>query len=285
MPKKKHTAEEFINNLRESEVVISAGSTVAEAARRIGVSEQTFYRWRAEYGGLKLLQAPPLRRTRQVSFAGIRAASLQSAGTAPLDPASRAVGSGRRAGPDQRLETLATRFGRYGYRRITALLRLAGWKVNHKRVERIWRQERLNVTARQPGRGRLWLNDGSCVRLRPERKNHVWAYDFSHIRTRDGRAVRLLATIDEYTRECLAIREGRSIRSPDVIETLAGLMTSKGVSEHIRPENGPEFTARAVREWLGKVGAKTLYIEPGSPWENGYVEQLQRQAEGRVAGP
>ena len=169
---------------------------------------------------------------------------------------------------------LATRFGRYGYRRITALLRHAGWDVNHKRVERIWRREGLKVPVRQPKRGRLWLNDGSCVRLRPERRNHVWAYDFVHIRTRDGRAVRLLTVIDEYTRECLAIRAERSIRSSDVIETLAGLMMDQGVPEHIRSDNGPEFTARAVREWLANVGAGTLYIEPGSPWENGHVESF-----------
>ena len=109
-------------------------------------------------------------------------------------------------------------------------------------------------------RGRLWLNDGSCVRLRPERRNHVRAYDFVHIRTRDGRAVRLLTIIDEYTRECLAIRAGHSIRSSEVIETLAELMTDRGVPEHIRSDNGPEFTAKAVCEWLGKVGAKTLNI-------------------------
>ena len=169
---------------------------------------------------------------------------------------------------------LAIRFGRYGYRRITALLGLAGWKVNHKRVVRIWRREGLKVPARQPRRGRLWLNDGSCVRLRPERKNHMWAYDFVQVRTRDGKAVRLLTVIDEYTRGCLAIRAGRSIRSPNVIETLAELMTARGVPEHIRSDNGPEFTAKAVREWLGGVGAKTLYIEPGSPWENGYVESF-----------
>ena len=130
----------------------------------------------------------------------------------------------------------------------------------------------VKVPGMQPRRGRLWLNDGSCVRLRPEGRNHVWANDFVHIRTRDGRAVRLLTVIDEYTRECLAIRAGRSIRSLDVIETLAELMTARGVPEHIRSDNGPEFTAKAVREWLGKVGAKTLYIEPGASWESGDVE-------------
>ena len=169
---------------------------------------------------------------------------------------------------------LATRFGRYGYRRITALLKRGGWKVNHKRVERIWRREGLKVPSKQPKRARLWLNDGSCIRLRPERPNHVWAYDFVLVRTQDGRAVRLLTVIDEYTRECLAIRADRHIRSSDVIETLAGLMARRSVPAHIRSDNGPEFTANAVRKWLGRVGAKTLYIEPGSPWENGYVESF-----------
>ena len=158
-----------------------------------------------------------------------------------------------------------TRFGRYGYRRITALLKRGGWKVNHKRVERIWRREGLKVPGKQPRRARLWLNDGSCIRLRPERPNHVWAYDFVLVRTRDGRALRLLTVIDEYTRECLAIRADRHIRSCDVIETLTEVMVARGVPDHIRSDNGPEFTATAIREWLGKMGAKTLYIEPGSP--------------------
>ena len=169
---------------------------------------------------------------------------------------------------------MAGRFGRYGYRRVTALLRHRGWHVNHKRVERIWRREGLKVPARQPKRGRLWLNDGSCVRLRPEWKDHVWAYDFVQIRTHDGRGVRLLTIMDEYSRECLAIRAGRSMRSADVIEVLAELMMTRGVPDHIRSDNGPEFTAGAVREWLGRVGARTLYIEPGPPWENGYIESF-----------
>ena len=169
---------------------------------------------------------------------------------------------------------LASRFGRYGYRRITALLQHRGWHVNHKRVERIWRREELKVPARQPKRGRLWLNDGSCVRLRPEWPGHVWAYDFVQIRTHDGRVVRLLTVMDEYSRECLAIRADRRIRSADVIETLADLMMTRGVPDHIRSDNGPEFTAKAVREWLGRVGARALYIEPGSPWENGYIESF-----------
>ena len=169
---------------------------------------------------------------------------------------------------------MATKFGRYGYRRITALLQIQGWPVNHKRVERIWRREGLKVPSKQPKRARLWLNDGSCLRLRPARKNHVWAYDFVLTRTHDGKPVRMLAVIDEYTRECLAIRAGRHIRSDDILDCLSELMVQRGVPEHIRSDNGPEFTAKAVRQWLGRVGARTLYIEPGSPWENGYVESF-----------
>jgi transposase InsO family protein len=169
---------------------------------------------------------------------------------------------------------LAIRFGRYGYRRITALLRDQGWQVNHKRVERIWRREGLKVPMKQPKRGRLWLNDGSCIRLRPERKGHVWAYDFVACRTEDGRAVRMLTVIDEYTRECLAIRVARRIRSDDVIHTLTELFVINGAPEHIRADNGPEFTSKMVRGWLERVGVKTLFIEPGSPWENGYNESF-----------
>ena len=169
---------------------------------------------------------------------------------------------------------LAIRFGRYGYRRITALLRDQGWRVNHKRVERIWRREGLKVPMKQLKRGRLWLNDGSCIRLRPERKGHVWAYDFVACRTEDGRAVRMLTVIDEYTREYLAIRVARRIRSDDVIHTLTELFVINGAPEHIRSDNGPEFTARVVRGWLARVGVKTLFIEPGSPWENGYNESF-----------
>ena len=121
---------------------------------------------------------------------------------------------------------LASRYGRYGYRRITALLRCDGWRVNHKRVERIWRREGLKVPQKQPKRGRLWFNDGSCIRLRPRRRNHVWAYDFVMLRTHEGRAVRLLTVIDEYTRECFAIKAARQLRSDDVLECLAELLSS-----------------------------------------------------------
>jgi putative transposase len=173
-----------------------------------------------------------------------------------------------------RIVELATSYGRYGYRRITALLRQEGWRVNHKRVERIWRQEGLKVPKRQPKRGRLWLNDGSCIRLRPEHKDHVWSYDLMVDRTADGRAFRILAIIDEYTRECLAIAVDRRITSQDVIDKLFQIFVFRGVPEHIRSDNGPEFTARPIRAWLNRLGVKTLFIEKGSPWENGYIESF-----------
>jgi transposase InsO family protein len=174
----------------------------------------------------------------------------------------------------ERTVELATQYGRYGYRRITAILREQGWKVNHKRVERIWKKEGLKVPKRQPKRRRLWLNDGSCIRLRPEHQDHVWSYDFVMARTTDGRAFKILVIIDEYTRECLEILVQRRITSVDVLERLYWLFLVRGTPEHIRSDNGPEFTAKAVREWLGRVEVKTLYIEPGSPWENGYVESF-----------
>ena len=174
----------------------------------------------------------------------------------------------------RRIIELAALYGRYGTPRITALLRSEGMMVNHKRVERIWKAEGLKVPKKQPKRGRLWLNDGSCIRLRPEHKDHVWAYDFVQAWTHDGRPFRMLTLVDEYTRECLAIDVARRLRSDDVLERLSWLFATRGVPKHIRSDNGPEFTAKVVREWLERVGVKTLFIEPGSPWENGYVESF-----------
>ncbi len=154
------------------------------------------------------------------------------------------------------------------------MLRKDNWRVNHKRVERIWRQAGLKVPKKQPKRGRLWLNDGSCVRLRPQHKDHVWAYDFVQGCTHDGRAFRMLTLVDEFTRECLAIDAARKLKSDDVLERLSWLFVTRGVPDHIRSDNGPEFTSKVVRDWLGRVGVKTLFIQPGSPWENGYVESF-----------
>lgn len=169
---------------------------------------------------------------------------------------------------------MATQYGRYGYRRITAMLRENGWIVNHKRIERLWRREGLKVPAKQPKRRRLWLNDGSCVRLRPCYKDHVWSYDFVHCRLYNGQQFRLLTLIDEFTRECLSIDVQRRLNSEDVLERLSDLFVRRGVPDYIRSDNGPEFTARRVREWLESVEVKTLFIEPGSPWENGYIESF-----------
>ena len=166
------------------------------------------------------------------------------------------------------------KYGRYGYRRITALLKREGWRVNHKRVERIWRREGLKVPQKQPRRKRLWFNDGSCVRLRPEHPNHVWSYDFLMDRTYDGRSMRMLTLIDEYTRECLTIDVDRKIKAMDVVEQLANLFLFHGVPEYIRSDNGPEFVSKQIRHWLKASGVQTLYIEPGSPWENGYIESF-----------
>jgi len=169
---------------------------------------------------------------------------------------------------------LARQYGRYGYRRITAMLGDAGWHVNHKRVERIWRREGLKVPSKQPKRARLWLNDGSCIRLRPERPNHVWSYDFVQDRTHDGRAYRMLNIIDEFTREALMIRVGRKLSSIDVIDALSDLFILRGTPQFIRSDNGPEFVAKPVRDWIKAVGAAAAFIEPGSPWENGYCESF-----------
>jgi putative transposase len=181
----------------------------------------------------------------------------------------------------KRIVELATEYGRYGYRRITALLHREGWQVNHKRVERIWRQEGLKVPQRQPKRRRLWLADGSCVRLRPSHRNHVWSYDFVADRTADGRAFRMLVVIDEHTRECLAIDVARKLTSEDLLERLSDLFICRGVPDYVRSRptlrvgaRGPEFTAHRVRDWLKTVEVKTLFIQPGSPWENGYVESF-----------
>ncbi len=173
-----------------------------------------------------------------------------------------------------RIIELACNYGRYGYRRITALLRAEGWCVNHKRIERIWREEGLKVPQKQPKKRRLWLNDGSCIRLRAEYKNHVWSYDFVEDRLSNGRKIRWLNIIDEYSRECLASIPRRSWRHQYIIEILSGLFITKGCPAYIRSDNGSEFTATRLMEWLQNLNISTAYIEPGSPWENGYCESF-----------
>jgi putative transposase len=169
---------------------------------------------------------------------------------------------------------LASNYGRYGYRRVAALLNDSGMVVGKDRVQRIWRREGLKVPQKQPKRSRLWLNDGSCIRLRPEYPNHVWSFDFVEAQTHDGRRLRLMTLIDEFTRKCLALRVARRINAIGVIETLADVMLFEGIPAHIRSDNGPEMVAKVLRQWLSGLGTNSLYIEPGSPWENGYCESF-----------
>ncbi|WP_092691075.1 IS3 family transposase [Tranquillimonas rosea] len=315
MGQKRHKPEEIVAKLRQVDVLVSQGRSVAEAVRSIGVTQFTYYRWRKEFGGLKTDQVKRLkelekeneRLRKAVSDLTLEKLILREAAFGKLlSPARRRAcvehvrqkfgvserfacrvfgqhRSTQRKVPHGRADedaltadiiALASQYGRYGYRRIAAMLRDAGWAVNVKRVERIWRREGLKVPSRQPKKGRLWLNDGSCIRLRPQWANHVWSYDFVESRTHDGRKFRMLNVIDEFTRECLAIRIDRRLNSTAVIDVLTDLFILRGVPGHVRSDNGPEFIATAVRGWIDTVGAKTAFIEPGSPWENGYCESF-----------
>jgi len=201
-------------------------------------------------------------------MARIDAGIISMHGLSTAEASARLEQYGPNALPEARAPSLVAvflrQYRRYGYRRITKMLRTAGWSVNKKRVERLWRREGLKVPSKQPKRGRLWLNDGSCIRLRAERPNHVWSYDFVADRTHNGKAYRMLCIIDEFTREALAIRVARRLNSTNVIEALCDLFFVRGIPAHIRSDNGPEFIAAALREWIAAVGAKTAYIEPQS---------------------
>jgi transposase InsO family protein len=161
---------------------------------------------------------------------------------------------------------------RYGYRRVWALLRREGWPVNKKRVHRLWRKEGLKVPDKQRKRRRLGESENGCTRKRAGHLNHVWSYDFVMDETEDGRRLKMMPVVDEYTRECLSIDVERSITAKDVVSILASLFGSRGEPAFIRSDNGPEFIARAIKEWLEVSGVRTLYIKPGSPWENAYSE-------------
>ncbi|WP_090191789.1 IS3 family transposase [Loktanella salsilacus] len=315
MAGKREKPEDIVLKLRQVEVLQGQGKSVQEGVRQIGVTVQTYYRWRKEYGGmsrdqlkrLKELEAENTRLRRAVSDLTLDKMILAEAAPGKLLSPSRrrqcidhvrqtlsvserrvcrTLGQHRSTQrkvpcglPDEArltedITALAEEFGRYGYRMITGLLNNSGWHVNHKRVERIWRQEGLKVPQKQPKKGRLWLNDGSCVRLRPERPNHVWSYDFVQDRTHDGRIFRTLNIIDEFTKEALVIRVKRRLNSTDVVDALTDLFILRGPPEYIRSDNGAEFIAKKVRAWIGAVGAKTAFITPGSPWENGYCESF-----------
>ncbi|MEM8803980.1 MAG: IS3 family transposase [Pseudomonadota bacterium] len=336
MANKRHKPEEIVQKLRQVDVLVGQGMQRVDAIREVRITEQTYYRWRKQYGGmgtdqlkeLKRLQKENERLRKAVSDLTLDKLILKEAAPGKLlSPARRRAcielirsemkvserricqvlgqhRSTQRYQPRSREDEdrlvadmieLAREYGGYGYRRVAALLRDAGWFVSDGRVERLWKREGLKVPAKQPKRSRLWLNDGSCVRLRPERRNHVWSYDFVHCRTDDGKAFRTLNILDEFSRECLAIRVKRKLNSTDVIDALTDLFILRGPPVHVRSDNGPEFVAQAVRDWIAAVGAKTAYIEPGSPlswfaskplpgsaWENGYVESfMYRRPRGR----
>ena len=289
MPRKRYSTEQIVTKLRQAEVELGRGLRTPQVCKKLGISEQTYSRWRKEYGGLRCDQAKRLkalehentRLKRLVADQALDNAILKERGCLGklLSPprrrqavhhvcarlgvserrACRVLGHARSTHrhrplvPDDeprlvaRIIELATAYGRYGYRRITGLLRWEGWTVNHKRVERLWRREGLNVPQQQPKRGRLWLTEGSCVRCRPTHRHHVWAYDFVADRTHVGRPLKILTIIEEYSRECLAILVARRLRAADVLETLARLFVTQGVPVHLRSDNGPEFTATLVR--------------------------------------
>ncbi|MBU21882.1 MAG: IS3 family transposase [Acidobacteria bacterium] len=316
MPRKRFSTEQIVTKLRQAEVELGWGLHVPQVCKKLAISEQTYYRWRKEYGGLRLDQAKRLKALEQentrlkrlVSDPALDNAILKEVAFGKLlSPPRRrqAVAHVRRQLPGvserracrvlgqpraterhpavvlddeprlvARMIALATQYGRYGYRRVTGLLQGEGWRVNHKRIARLWRREGLKVPQKQPKRGRLWLTDGSCIRRRPEYRHHVWAYDFVAERTHDGRPLKILTVVDEYSRECLAIVVARRLRATDVLETLAELFATHGLPTYIRSDNGPEFTAALIRLWLEALEVQTLFIEPGSPWENGYVESF-----------
>ena len=174
----------------------------------------------------------------------------------------------------QRLHELVRRYPRYGYRFITAKLRQEGWRVNFKRIYRLWRREGLKVPKKTHKRRRLGHSDNSCVRRKAEYKDHVWTWDFIHDRTAKGRPLKWFAITDEYTRECLALEVDRSITADRVLDILTSLFLTRGVPTHIRSDNGPEFVAEAIRRHGEAAGLEMLYIKPGAPWENGYAESF-----------
>ena len=179
---------------------------------------------------------------------------------------------------------LAGKYPRYGYRRITAMLRTEGWRVNKKRVHRLWRANGLKVSRKPRKKRRLGLADNGCQHYRALYRNHVWTYDFTHDKTEDGLMLRFLAVVDEYTRECLALEVDRSFKATEVVETLKWLFSVRGVPRHIRSDNGSEFMAHAVKVFLAGSGVGTLYIEPGSPWQNAYSESFNSRLEDELLG-
>ncbi|MBT8521130.1 IS3 family transposase [Polynucleobacter paneuropaeus] len=308
--------EQIVTLLRQIDVLTTNGKTLAQACKEVGTVEQSYYRWRKIYGGMKVDQARKykdleLENTRLkklVADLSLREVMLKEVIKGKLlSPTRRKnaaqllmdqhsisertacslVGLSRAAyrymplprDDEEPLRAevirMASTYGRYGYRFIASMMRNVGWgQATTARVARIWRQEGLKIPQKQPPRGRLWFNDGSCMRLRATAPNHVWSYDFVFIRDAYGGKIRMLTMIDEFSRKCLMIHCARRIGSIQVIEQLANAMIDNGIPEYIRSDNGPEFIAKELRSWLSGIGVKTAYIEPGSPWENGFCESF-----------
>ncbi|WP_232056229.1 IS3 family transposase [Tuwongella immobilis] len=322
---KRHTPEQIIQKLRLAEKLQSEGQTIAQVCQRLGVSEQTFHRWRNQYGGMKAdearrlkeLEAENVRLKRLVADLALDKQMLQevvrkkiltaAAGraivaelAATFDVSQRRVcevvglhRSTMRQRPAPREDEarlveamleLVGRHPRYGYRRIWVLLVRAGWRVNRKRVSRLWKAQGLRVPRKIRKKTRLGQLANGCSRYRAEGKDHVWCWDFIHDRTTSGSTLKVLSVLDEYTRECLALEVGRSMGSREVIGVLAELVEVRGAPGHIRSDNGPEFIAGAIRDWLAGAGVGTLYVEPGSPWENGYAESFHSRVRDEFLG-
>ena len=180
------------------------------------------------------------------------------------------------------MKRLARDNPRFGYRRIYALMRRDGWNVNRKRIQRLWREEGLKVPQRSRKRQRVGYEEGQSVRLRAEKPNDCWCYDFIFDQTEDGRMLKILTILDEFTRECLAIKVGRGLKSEGVVQALEDLFLTRGAPKHVRSDNGPEFVAEAVKDWLPTLGVGTVYIEPGSPWENPFAESFHSRLRDEV---
>ncbi|MBX2988499.1 MAG: IS3 family transposase [Bdellovibrionaceae bacterium] len=315
MANKKRSPEQIVQILRNMEIETGRGISQEEACRKHGITLQTFYRWRKEFGGLQVDQT---RRLKELEIENQRLKKVvaelaldnsvlkenqqgkllsPSRKREAVEHAIEVFGiSERRAckildqgrstqrytvtfRPDEDRLTrdiieLAQTYGRYGYRRITALLKEKGWKVNAKRVARIWKEQGLKVPKKQKKRARLWDREGSCIRLRPERPNHVWSYDFVFDQTHEGKTFKMFNVIDEFTRECLMIKAARRLTHQDVLDSLCELFLQRGVPTHVRSDNGSEFIAAKLRIWFEALELKPLFIQPGSPWENGYLESF-----------
>ncbi len=174
----------------------------------------------------------------------------------------------------KRILELVRKRPRFGYRRIAQLLRSEGFRASNKRVHRIWRQEGLKVPKKTRKKRALGNGSNACNRHRGMHANHVWSWDFIFDRTESGQTLKWFVIIDEFTRRCITLDVSRGFKSTDIIDRLSELFVMYGIPEHIRSDNGPEFIAKAIRDWLSKLGVKTLYIEPGSPWENGFTESF-----------